>query len=531
MPKIIHTKQLLTTLTTSIILGAIFNISFVSATDVDLNVTIPELLKVTISSPTISLNLNPATSQFDTEDLTVSVATNNQAGYTMSMRSIGGDTNLTRTSSINNTTPTIPTLTEARTEDDFDANHWGYRFDTGSFLPFDGEIEDYSHAYGPASDTDTTRTITFAAKVDKNQTFGTYELGLIFTATARPTTHDFTINYDSGVSTIAVKQDLNSCDPSLTTGETNACPLAGTITNSTTTSGSGSVSGLGNGITYYLVPTFTEGMEYKSWTNDQNSVGTLGTPDTTTGQVTYTIGDPITDTATNSVTLTSKKSGYCTSEATCMQTYTASMCASGASSSAVTLTDDRDGQTYTVRYINNKCWMTKNIAIGCSSPEGGNEYGGTIKSIKLTSSDSNVSSDWTTTTASLTLGDDASNPRMECNTTYGGYYNYTAATAGTITSGSTEASYSICPKGWRLPTQSEFSGITGSSSAFSPVYSGDYYGGTLNYAGPSGYGGWWSSTAYNSTRRYYLRYSNGSLNVSYSLNRYDGGSVRCVRSS
>ena len=207
---------------------------------------------------------------------------------------------------------------------------------------------------------------------------------------------------------------------------------------------------------------------------------------------------------------------------------------------SVILSDSRDNQLYSVAKINGKLWMTRNLAIGCDGT--GSTYGNTIKSITLTSADSNVSSNWTTPTAMLsdasssTRTADYTTPRMQCsnaNNEYGAWYNYAAATAGDITTSSnaTEASYSICPKGWRLPSRSEFNGITGSSSAFSPVYSGDYYGGTLNYAGPSGYGGWWSSTAYNSTRRYYLRYSNGSLNVSYSLNRYDGGSVRCVRSS
>ena len=133
---------------------------------------------------------------------------------------------------------------------------------------------------------------------------------------------------------------------------------------------------------------------------------------------------------------------------------------------------------------------------------------------------------------------------MQCNSTYGGYYNYAAATAGTIANASnvddtTEAQYSICPKGWTLPSQSQIeslggayggSGSTTYVSAFSPVYSGNYYNGSLRNTGSTGVGYWWSSTASSSTGRYCLFYYGGSLGVS-GYDRYNGFPVRCVRSS
>ena len=206
-----------------------------------------------------------------------------------------------------------------------------------------------------------------------------------------------------------------------------------------------------------------------------------------------------------------------------------------------TVKDKRDEQTYTIAKINGNLWMTRNLAIGCNGS--GSTYGDTIKTITLTSSDSNVSSDWTTPTALLSTAANSSSTSgydtaaMQCtnanddpNNEYGAWYNYAAASAGTITgsSNSNTQTYDVCPKGWRLPTQNEFSGITGYSSAFSPVKSGYYDSGFLYDAGL--FGRWWSATVfdYDSDYRYYLEYFS-SLDASSGFNRVYGCSVRCVR--
>ncbi|MBQ8984999.1 hypothetical protein IJ076_00345, partial [Candidatus Saccharibacteria bacterium] len=99
----------------------------------------------------------------------------------------------------------------------------------------------------------------------------------------------------------------------------------------------------------------------------------------------------------------------------------------------------------------------------------------------------------------------------------------------------TEASQSVCPAGWRLPTNAE-QGTIGSSSgsttyvsAFSPVYSGYYNNGSPYDVGSYGY--WWSSTAGNSTSRYNMYYYSGSLYSGSYDYRGLGYSVRCIRTS
>ena len=202
-----------------------------------------------------------------------------------------------------------------------------------------------------------------------------------------------------------------------------------------------------------------------------------------------------------------------------IQDLTLSDCQSRASDAAFTVTDRRDDNDYTVRYINGACWMTQNLRLS----------GGRT----LTSADSNVASSWSFLSTPLEGSSYSyTDPQVtiSSNTSYGGYYNFCAASAGTNcqTSSAVNTTYDICPKGWRLPTSSEQSGITSYTSAFSPVYSGRYYNGSLYSTGSNGY--WWSATANDSTFQYILLYSSSNLNTG-SGSKGVGYSVRCIRSN
>ena len=201
---------------------------------------------------------------------------------------------------------------------------------------------------------------------------------------------------------------------------------------------------------------------------------------------------------------------------TYLQDFTLDQCQSLASDTDYTVYDSRDGNDYTVRYINGACWMTQNLRLP----------GGTT----LTSSDSNVTRNYTLPSSSTAFNSyTVANMYNGTDTTYGAYYNYCAASAGTVCSQTkADATQDICPKGWELPTKAQFDGITGYSSAFSPVLSGYYGNGSLINTGFSG--SWWSATALNSNSQYGLYYSGSSLNTRYN-NKNLGFSVRCIRSS
>lgn len=193
--------------------------------------------------------------------------------------------------------------------------------------------------------------------------------------------------------------------------------------------------------TYNLSGSFSSGYEFSSWSNSGGSIANRNTLSTR-----YTVNGP------GTITLTGKSSILY------MQNFTAAQCQSQASNGNVTVVDSRDNNSYTVSYINGACWMTQNLRLSSGRT--------------LTSADSNVTRNWSFPTGRLISGNTYTHAysAISSSTSYGGYYNYCAASAGTVCSSSSEqdATQDICPKGWRLPTLNEMSGICQATSSVWP---------------------------------------------------------------
>ena len=259
-----------------------------------------------------------------------------------------------------------------------------------------------------------------------------------------------------------------------------------------------------------------------------------------------------------------------------MQDLDPTLCVTGA---PTVVTDSRDGQSYTVqRLADGKCWMTKNL----------NLAGGT----KLDSDGSNVPSGYTQSSPYYTLPTSSTsgfssdttayvynsgrNTDSECSSSPGcySYYSWLAATAGgknasgsSVTSNGYNAAYSICPKGWRLPTsttsnasaQTSPNWKTGDFYALATAYganlASNYYDNSsatganfYNNAGPGtspgfllagyyysssfdlggSYGLYWSSTSNSSSNAYNLNFNSSNVNSANNNNRRNGFSVRCL---
>ncbi len=191
-----------------------------------------------------------------------------------------------------------------------------------------------------------------------------------------------------------------------------------------------------------------------------------------------------------------------------------------------TLTDTRDGNTYTVsKLADGKCWMTQNLRIINKT---------------LTPADSDVTSNYTIPASSISGFDshDTSNAYVDSD---GGFYTWYTATAGTGTQAlSTQGqntTVSICSKGWRLPTRGngdEFQILYNnypSSSALrsSPVNftrSGLIQSGWRNSQGSTGF--YWSSTVYSDDYAYNLFLTASSVYPTDNNFKYFGFSVRCI---
>ena len=247
--------------------------------------------------------------------------------------------------------------------------------------------------------------------------------------------------------------------------------------------------------------------------------------------------------------------------------------------STTTAVDKRDNKEYTIaKLADNKYWMTTNL----------NLAGGTT----LNASDSNVPSDnYYTLPASTAITSGTSVPSDQfsndstayvfntgnntttCNssTPCNSYYSWLAATAGgkdssgaAVTTNGYNAAYSICPKGWRLPTSTtsnaaattspnwktgdwyalmtayganlESNYYQSGSSAFydnagpgtTPNFllAGRYGSGSFYYGGS--YGVYWSATSFSSSYGYGGYFDSSSVGSAGGNSRRYGYSVRCL---
>ena len=245
-----------------------------------------------------------------------------------------------------------------------------------------------------------------------------------------------------------------------------------------------------------------------------------------------------------------------------------------------TLTDTRDGQDYKVAKLKDgKCWMVENLnlaggtALSADNTDVTSEY---IASYIAGDSRLAKSGDTLVLPASNTAGfniDNYSYVYNSVNTTNCGasgqdapcysYYSWDAATLGsgrTIATENTDAPYSICPKGWRLPTSgnssnngwkrgdfyklatayganlesndyefsSTFYNNAGPNTTVPKFLLAGYYYHSLFYGGGS-YGDYWSSTSYSDNpRALILNLTSSYVGSALTFNRRNGFSVRCL---
>ena len=432
----------------------------------------------TIDFEAVTPTANGATT---TATANVNVTTSNSASYELYIYAADGDNTLRpKISSLANTS-VINAIAGDVGLSSLESNTWGYTLGTSAAgddatyraVPKDASAPVQTKDTSATNAADDTYVLTLAAKVDTTIASGAYSNTLTFAVVAEPAM--VTVAFNGNGSTSGSMSSIK-----IPAGDSQVLP-SNTFVRS--------------------------GYDFTGWNTAANGGGTS-----------YSNGATLTTTtaqAGQTITLYAQWK----SQVNYIQNFTLADCQSQASSGNVTVVDSRDNNSYTVRYINGACWMTQNLRLS----------GGRT----LTSADSNVASSWSflsTPLAGSSYSYTDPQVTISSNTSYGGYYNFCAASAGTNcqTSSTVNTTYDICPKGWRLPILNEMSGITSYTSAFSPVLSGYYVNGTLYNTGSYGY--WWSATAYDSNYQYYLYYNGSSLNTGYDGKDY-GFSVRCIRSS
>ena len=207
-----------------------------------------------------------------------------------------------------------------------------------------------------------------------------------------------------------------------------------------------------------------------------------------------------------------------------------------------TLVDERDGNEYTVvKLADGRCWMAANLRLGGDEP------------VVLTPDDSDVYEDWTLPASNLKFTRDENNVAFAMDETHGGYYNWYAATAGsgndtyTNTTGRSIdfARYSICPKGWKLPTANNINNNDSEIRRLTDKYKGEAYiqnvltalnitmSGTYSiypYT-PTSFSSWSSATTQTTatlTLTYNPDYYGADTLAQGRLSEYNGWVVRCI---
>ena len=379
---------------------------------------------------------------------------------------------------------------------------------------YTGKIKETS----AADTTGTTLPVYIGAKIDNNLAAGNYNGYITFSAMA---------NYSATAGTATISPTTAGPGDTVTiTTTTNSAMNVASDQISVSVGGYNCQNPTANTATGTLVLTCTLPTNIPAGTySGSNIVVTVAK-----FGMTYTV--------TNNLTVANGTSLQNSATPLTMQNVTPSMCNNtplySVSGETYWLVDSRDGNYYGVRKLaDNKCWMVTNLKLA----------GGTT----ISSADSNLSSGSYKLPNSSTSGFDSDTGQFmyNGNDTTGAYYSYLTATAGTgasVTSDGGQASGSICPKKWRLPTGNastgEFTALysaygsnkTNLDAAWSPVYVGLYNGSTLYDSGTLAY--WWSSTSVSSTNARYLgENTSGGINPANSNRRRNGFSVRCVLGS
>ena len=445
--------------------------------------------------------------------------------------------------------------------------------------------------------------ITFAAKVNSETPAGSYKVDLNFTAITNANTYSITFNSGSASSdaSLVSMPSPNPQTGALESGSSTSitlssstptrtgysflgwCSVAPTTSNNTdsctnTTDGSGTTYQPGGSITIYTdTPDITL---YAMWGIDSYAItlnGDSGVSNFTVNGSTVSKGGSTSLTYGQTYTITINYANGYEAAATPLQKSSGSGSVSGTSftvgagiatlyansksskiylqnlsystctTTAQTAYDNRDEQAYTIqRLADGRCWMITNLNLGA-----------TDLTTDLTSSNTNLSTTVTASTfngwkkssgtASYTSAEfiPVSGTDSTSGTAYGTLYNYCAASAGTIctSSNSSDASYDLCPAGWRLPTSNtggEFATLYANASyntydkmrasvanggaAF--ALAGGFYKSTPENQGSSGY--YWASTYYNSASMYYLLFKTSNVYPSNSGGRGNGISIRCI---
>ncbi|MBQ3432798.1 BspA family leucine-rich repeat surface protein [Candidatus Saccharibacteria bacterium] len=308
------------------------------------------------------------------------------------------------------------------------------------------------------------------------------------------------------------------------------------------TSTPSSQSTTANGIATFTlsnsIPT-RSGYTFAGWTDDKGNEAQPGG--------TFTTKDPnatlyaIWTNNSCNPTATTIGTGNATTDAVCLQDVTPNMKAAlpiaDATTGTYTLIDARDNQSYTVAKLKDgELWMTKNLNYSSTNTNTPHDTDITSSVFQLPASTTTSNTNNTTATIRTT--------NNSGNNDNGTYYSWAAAIASTNSYASSNITSSICPKGWDLPINSQYTNLSSKSSFSSNrtdsvpssfLINGGFTNGATFY--DTSYSHFWTSTSNNSTATYGARVNGTTMSTStntgttYGGNKYYRKNLRCIASN
>ena len=212
--------------------------------------------------------------------------------------------------------------------------------------------------------------------------------------------------------------------------------------------------------------------------------------------------------------------------ATSMQSFSKSQCKSMASGETITLPDVRDGKNYEIIRLNDgNCWMTGFLSFAESELDPLTSNVSSSKTIEWNLTDKNY------------IAHNYSTPYVNTNWTAGYKYTYPGASAMLVAStySRTEATESICPSGWKLPSITDIeetddvnlskfvaSQRGGSGQNYSRVWT------STNYPGDSESGYTFNIAGDGASRYVYDVTNNSSTFIIRTTGKDAANEVRCI---
>ena len=542
----------------------------------------PSSISLSISSsPVVILHSSNEGKFADSGNSTITITTNHAAGYTLTAKA-NNSTSLEGTKGGN--IPSISTaVSPANYADDTYASTnslndtWGYKpsvlynSSTGAtdantnYLPSPG----LGTAQSPADTlavtnnaNDGSYTVSIGTRVTTATDVDSYSNAFVFTVIGNPTPY-------------AITYDQNTTD---------------TVTNMPTNHTTSDPGATGETVTIDSTVPVRDGYIFKGWcsvsTSDDTCSGTTYNPDGGGTALSLAVNQ---QSSSNAFTVyamwgipapkTIADSATMQEVASCPDTLTIGQ--------VFTIEDARDNQDYKVaRLADGKCWMVENLNLAGGTAISADTSDVDASYVTNFTTSKNLTKDATNNTiilpASSTSGfenNNYSNVYNSGNKTNCGasgqnipcysYYSWDAATLGSgrsIGTDNTDAPYSICPKGWRLPTSgsrsnngwkrgdfyalatayganlesnyyddsattgANFYDNAGPGTTPNFLLAGSYYYSSFSSGGSAGL--YWSSTSYSDIYgAWNMGFDSGGIQSANDFGRRDGFSIRCLFSA